>query len=132
MESKEIREEFYRIREEFYRLGIGALMPDAFADHVRSQKGRSVEECLDDPLPIAIRTIKIPEAYDLAERYERTRAYEPSLPSETPTTSFEIHARTWRELGPPTELFENVPGDFDIYPSGVLIEGDVALVICDT
>ena len=39
---------------------------------------------------------------------------------------------TWRDLGHATRAFAHVPSNFDIYPSGVLINDDVALVICDT
>jgi hypothetical protein len=47
-------------KKEFYRLGAGAIMPSAFADHVRSNPSRSVANCPDDALPVAIRKIEIP------------------------------------------------------------------------
>ncbi len=120
------------IEKEFYRLNAGTLMADAFADHVRCHPGRSVAECLEDPLPIEIKTIEIPSSYCLEERYQRTRSTQSHLPRETPVTSFMIQALTWKDLGAATFSFEDVACNFDIYPSGILIEGNVALVICDT
>ena len=120
------------IKREFHRLEAGALMPCAFADHVRSHPERSVAECLGDPLPVEINTIKVPETYDLEGRYRRTRSTQPDLPADPPPTSFEMRATTWKDLAGATAWFEEVSSDFDIYPSGVLIDGDTALVICNT
>jgi hypothetical protein len=111
----------------------GALMPSAFADHVRSNPSRSVAECLDDALLDPIHKIEIPDSYyDLDERYQDTRRTDPNAPTERPPTSFTINATTWRELGAATRLFDHIATDYDIFPMNVFIEKDVALVCCDT
>jgi hypothetical protein len=121
------------IKKEFHRHGGGAIMPSAFTDHVQSNPSRSVAECLDDTLPFTIHKIEIPEGfYDLDEGYESARKHNPDFPPERPPVSFPINAKTWRELGAATRLFDNVGVTFDIFPCNVFIEKDVALVCCET
>jgi hypothetical protein len=121
------------IKKEFYRLNGGAIMPSAFVDHAQSNPLRSVSECLDDALPVAVRKIEIPEGYyDLDEGYESARRHNPDFAPERPPVSFAINATTWRELGAATRLFDNIGVTFDIFPCNVFIENDVALVCCET
>jgi hypothetical protein len=69
-------------------------MPSAFVDHVQSNPARSVSECLDDTLPVAVRKIEIPEGYyDLDEGYESARKHNPDFPPERPPVSFDIMRR---------------------------------------
>ena len=108
-------------------------MPSAFADHVLSNPSRSVSECLDDRLTVAVRKIEIPESYySLDEGYESARKCNPDFPPERPPVSFDINAMTWRELGAATHLFDNVGVTFDIFPCKIFIENDIALVCRET
>lgn len=122
-----------KIEKEFRRLGAGQFIPSAFIDHVRNQQPRPFTDCLDDLLPIPVTRIEIPDfAYDLEERWQATRRLDPSAPTTRPQTSFVIDARTWRDLADATRLFVDVAVNFDLYPTSVLVEDNVAIVCCDT
>jgi hypothetical protein len=70
--------------------------------------------------------------YELDEGYKSARKHNPDFPPERPPTSFAINATTWRELGVAAHLFDSVGVTFNIFPSNIFIEKDVALVCCNT